>query len=165
MKKSIFLFLVLLVCFLIPLHSEEIVTTSDGRKIVLYDDHTWKEYSESKSIDIKSFKNELRRNVKASEGEINVACEMLNDGWAYTMPQPKSAKAAWGVSDRRTTWWNGYWYNKSTKQYSDTTPIKSKSGLYLGDNQNSSGTWRNGGSPAKPDVYMYLLSESGGPNY
>ena len=80
------------------------------------------------------------------------------------MPNPKSAKAGWGVSDGRTTWWNGYWYNKMTKLYSDTTPIKKNSGLFIGDNQNSSGTWRNGGSPRGPDVYMFLLSDSGGPN-
>jgi hypothetical protein len=88
---------------------------------------------------------------------------MLEQGWKYTMPSPKSTKAAWGVSDGRTTWYNGWWHYSISNGYSDSTPKKSASGLYLGDGQNSSNTWKNGGSPRRPDVYMFLLSKSGGP--
>ena len=165
MKKYVLMVFYLLFCLLT--YSEEIVKTTDGRQIILYDDHTWIEkttdISDEKDI-VKLYKDKLRQDIRASDSEIKTACEMLADGWKYTMPRPKSAKAAWGISDGRTTWWNGYWYNEKTQFYSTTTPIKKNSGLYLGDNQNDSNTWRNGGSPRKPDVYMFLLSDSGGPS-
>lgn len=90
---------------------------------------------------------------------------MYEQGWVYTMPKPKSSKAAWDKSDGRTTWYNGWRYNSTTKIYSDTTPKKSNSGIFLRDNQNNSNSWRKGGSPRKPDIYMFLLSKSGGPSY
>ena len=167
MRKAIgFLAFFLLVC---SLFSEEIVTRADGTKVILFDDHTWAnqsigEISDPNSI-LKQYKSFLRKGIAASDSDIQIACEMYSQGWKYSMPRPKSSQAAWGYGDGRTTWYNGYWFNSKTNLYSDTTPVKKESGLYLGDNQNSSNTWRNGGSPRKPDVYMFLLSESGGPLY
>jgi hypothetical protein len=163
-KKIIVLFFVLLI--ISNLFAEEIITRNDGSKIILYDDHTWGEVADS-TLSLEEIVNKnranLRNGVSSSEAEILAACEMYEQGWTYTMPRPKSSKAAWGVSDGRTTWFNGWWYNSKTKKYSDTTPKKSSSGLYLGDKQNSSNTWSNGGSPGRPDVFMFLLSGSGGP--
>ena len=88
---------------------------------------------------------------------------MYEQGWTYTMPQPKSPQAAWGVRDGRTTWYNGWWHNSNTGQYSSITPKKAFSGLYMGNAQNNSNTWRNGGTPRRPDIYMFLLSKSDGP--
>jgi hypothetical protein len=160
------IFLLLFIAFSMFVYAEEIVTTSDGRQIILFDDNTWAEKANEtgSQIDVVSkFKNKLRKNIEATDIEVKIACEMMADGWKYTMPRPKSAKAGWGISDGRTTWWNGYWYNDKTKLYSEATPVKKSSGLFLGDNQNNSGTWRNGGSPQIPDVYMFLLSDFGGP--
>lgn len=162
MKKRFFL-----ICFFVVFlygFAEETVTTKDGRSIILYDDHSWREVSNNKDDKASQYRKNLRQGVKASEEEIAQACEMYMQGWRYTMPEPKSKKAAWGNYDRRTTWFRGWWYNEKTKQYSDTTPKKAKNGLYLGDNQNNAYSWTNGGSPAYPDVYMYLLSSSGGPS-
>jgi hypothetical protein len=149
--------------------SEEIVTKADGTKVILFDDHTWAIQNTAdikKSIDlVKHFKSFLRQGIKASENDYQIACEMYSQGWKYTMPRPKSSQAAWGNNDGRTTWYNGHWYNSKTNLFSETTPQKKDSGLYLGDNQNSSNSWRNGGSPRTPDIYMFLLSESGGPTY
>jgi len=157
--------LLILAPHLLP--AEQLVTTNDGRTIVLYDDHTWAESPKAKTDDMGSlvtlYKPKLRRGTAATDAEILAACELLSQGWTYHMPHPKSPQAAWGNGDRRTTWFNGWWYNDKTKLYSDTTPAKSASGLYLGDNQNSADTWRRGGSPAMPDVYMFLLSPDGGP--
>jgi hypothetical protein len=166
MKKILCVLFLLFIS--VAIYSEEIVSTSDGRKVILFDDHTWKELRNDASdkTDIVSvYKDKLRKNIKATDIEIKTACEMLADGWIYTMPRPKSAKAAWGITDGRTTWWYGFWYNEKTQLYSDSTPIKKSSGIYLGDSQNNSGNWKNGGSPKKPDIFMYLLSDSGGPNY
>ena len=163
MKRLIVVAITLLLCF--SAFSEEIITTKDGRTIILFDDHTWAEKENTSPNIVELYKSQLRKNIKATDQEILVACEMLAQGWKYTMPSPKSAKAAWGVSDGRTTWWYGYWYNAKTKAYSATTPKKTESGVYLGDNQNNVGSWRNGGSPARPDVYMFLLSEHGGPSF
>jgi hypothetical protein len=160
--------LVFLLSIVIAGYSEDIVSTVDGRKIILFDDHTWKEIKNDtkEKVDIVlQYKDKLRKNIKATDIEIKTACEMLSDGWVYTMPKPKSAKAAWGISDGRTTWWYGFWYNEKTQLYSDSTPLKKSSGIYLGDNQNNSGSWKNGGSPKTPDIFMYLLSDSGGPNF
>lgn len=153
---------------LIPLCAEEIVTRADGTKVILYDDHTWankKDNEINANEIIRNYKSFLRQGIKASEKEIQIACEMFSQGWKYTMPRPKSSQAAWGNGDGRTTWFKGYWYNSKTNLYSDITPIKKESGLYLGDNQDSSNSWRNGGSPMTPDIYMFLLSDSGGPIY
>lgn len=146
--------------------SEEIVTLKNGTKVVIYDDHTWAEYNHNiltTTEIVSKNKQYLRLGINASEKEIIIACEMHEQGWIYTMPRPKSSKAAWGITDKRTTWYNGWWFNAKTNQYSDSTPYKSNSGLYLGDNQNSSNSWRKGGTPHKPDIYMFLLSKSGGP--
>jgi hypothetical protein len=159
----------LLFLFIVNISSEQIITLTDGRKVILFDDFTWRyfeqdqaavDYSKIRAGEIPSY---LRQGTKATPDEIVAAVEMYNQGWRYTMPRPKSAQAAWGNSDGRTTWWYGWWYNEKTKLYSQTTPRKSANGLYLGDNQNNSGGWRNGGSRDWPDVYMFLLSNSGGP--
>ena len=166
--KTKFVFILVFLSILY-LHSEEIVTKADGTKVVLFDDHTWaiQNAGDGKSVTdlVKQFKPFLRQGIKASEREVEIACEMYSQGWKYTMPRPKSSQAAWGNGDGRTTWYNGYWYNSKSNLYSDTTPGKKESGLYLGDNQNSANTWRNGGSPKNPDVIMFLLSDSGGPVY
>jgi hypothetical protein len=166
-RKNYFCFLL----FLLSLHvfAEQIVTLEDGKRVILFDDFTWRyfeqepaavDYSKIRAGEIPPY---LRRGIKATPEEIGAAIEMYNQGWRYTMPHPKSAQAAWGNSDGRTTWWYGWWSNEKTGLYSHTTPRKSSSGLYLGDNQNNSGRWRNGGSRDWPDVYMFLLSKNGGP--
>ena len=165
-RKYIFIVFLLLLCF--HIFPQEIVTTADGKKVILYQNHTWEEKREEIKPEEKNFeiyKKQLRPNSNATEEEIITACEMLSQGWKYTMPIPKSEKASWGVSDGRTTWWNGYWYNGKIKEYSSITPKKNESGIYIGDKQNQANTWRNGGSPSRPNIYMYLLSISGGPSF
>ena len=154
MNKTLFLILLFFTTLLIP--AEETITLLNGKTVILYDDFTWG-YFESTNPE-KDYSN-----IKATKQEIITAIEMYNQGWRYTMPRPKSNQAAWGNTDGRTTWWNGWWYNEKTNLYSKTTPQKTKNGLYLGDNQNNSHSWSNGGSPRTPDKYMFLLSSSGGP--
>jgi hypothetical protein len=104
----------------------------------------------------------LRQGVNATEAEITVATEMYNQGWRYTMPTPISVQAEWGNTDRRTKWNEGGWRNEATGAYSYSTPRKDTEGKYIGDGQNTIRTERRG-SPGRPDVYMFLLSHSGGP--
>jgi hypothetical protein len=113
------------------------------------------------SFDIPSF---LRQDVNVTESQVKTATEMYEQGWRYTMPNPKSAQARWGNSDRRTTWYSGYWKNEKTSVYSNTTPKKDNFGTYVGDDKDYSGSWSSGGSPGRPDAYMFLLSKSGGPS-
>jgi hypothetical protein len=47
---------------------------------------------------------------------------LLNEGWCYIAPTPKSAQARHGNYDGRTTWWVGYWKNESLKECSGTIP-------------------------------------------
>lgn len=167
MKKQLIIFFAFLV-FATSVFPEEIAILEDGTKVILYDDHTWAVLEDnglSQSQMVDKNKQYLRPGIGAAEQEIINACEMYEQGWTYTMPSPKSAKAAWGVNDGRTTWYYGWWYNTKTKQYSETMPKKSASGLYLGNGQNNSNSWRNGGSPSRPNVYMFLLSKSGGSYY
>jgi hypothetical protein len=168
MNKKLFCYF-LLFLLLTNIFAEQVITLNNGRKAVLFDDFTWRYLEQEKSIpgypEIKD--NEippfLRQGIRATRQEIIIAIEIYNQGWRYTMPQPKSSQAAWGNSDGRTTWWYGWWYNEKMGLYSDSTPRKSENGLYLGDNQNNANRWRNGGSRGRPDIYMYLLSKSGGP--
>lgn len=64
--------------------SEEIVTTSSGEKVILYDDHTWVEIESDTILGVKSGANayqaSLRKGTKANEEEISAACEMLAPG-------------------------------------------------------------------------------------
>jgi hypothetical protein len=174
MKPDIHLNRKLFLCFLLFLvltnmFSEQVIILNDGRKVILFDDFTWRYVEQEKTVtDYSAIKDNeappfLRQGTKAARQEIITAIEMYNQGWRYMMPRPKSAQAAWGNSDGRTTWWYGWWYNEKTGLYSDSTPRKSENGLYLGDNQNNAHQWRNGGSRGRPDIYMYLLSENGGP--
>ena len=168
MKGTRFLALALLIAVASQVcMAEQIATTKDGKEVILFDDHTWQYKSntgQEKEDVVAKYAQYLRKGVEASQAETKTACEMYAEGWRYTMPVPKSPKAAWGVTDGRTTWWNGWWYNENTKQYSCATPKKTKNGIYTGDNQNQSNTWRNGGAPSYPDISMRLLSKTGGPN-
>lgn len=102
----------------------------------------------------------LRGGIKVDQDTISIALAMQEQGWAYTMPRPKSKQARWGNTDGRTTWWVGYWYNEKTKKYSSATP-KLKDGVCLGNGKGGSG-WRRGGSPRRPTKLEWLLSKSGG---
>ena len=102
----------------------------------------------------------LRGGIKVDQKTIAIALEMQKQGWAYVMPRPKSPQARWGNTDGRTTWWVGYWHNKTTKKYSSTTPqLKGKT--YVGDGKGGPG-WRRGGSPRRPTKLEWLLSKRGG---
>ena len=171
MKKIALLFL-LLTSITVTSFTEEILKLSSGKQIVVYDDFTWNYLEKDSNSDINysaiqdnQIPNYLRQGVQAKRNEIIQAIQMHEQGWRYTMPRPKSTQAAWGNSDGRTTWYSGWWKNEITNHYSSTTPEISSSGLYLGDSQNDSNTWRRGGSPYRPDVYMWLLSQSGGPSH
>lgn len=70
-------------------------------------------------------------------------------GWRFHAPVPKSAQAAWGNQDRRTTWFYGYWTDG--RSVSHTVPRVRKFGSrckVFGDGVDNRGYYRNGGSPA-----------------
>jgi hypothetical protein len=149
--------------------SEQIITLSDGRKAILYDDFTWKYFDQVQyQFDFSTLRPDtlpsfLRQGTQVDVATQTTAVEMYLQGWRYTMPSPKSAQAGWGNTDGRTTWWNGYWLNSSTVpvQVSATQPQKKENGLYYGDGQDPRG-WRNGGSPRCPTKLEWLLSSGGG---
>ncbi|MDD5265061.1 MAG: DUF3157 family protein [Candidatus Bipolaricaulis sp.] len=160
---------VFLVCCAVgTVGAERIVTLPDGTQIILYDDFTWRYYTPvSYSFDFSSLAPNslppfLRQGTQADVAAQTTAVEMYLQGWRYAMPLPKSAHAAWGNTDGRTTWFYGYWCNILTNQVSKTQPQKKENGLYYGDGQDLRNMWRNGGSPAYPTKLEWLLSASGG---
>ncbi len=102
----------------------------------------------------------LRSGINANQKTIKKALRMQVQGWEYSMPRPKSAQAAWGNSDGRTTWWPGYWHNSKTGEYSRTIP-RLEGNVFKGDGQERPG-WRRGGSPRRPNKLEWLLSKRGG---
>jgi hypothetical protein len=164
--------LVVLICTIfsqnILIAQDEVVTTSNGRKVILHADKTWEYYENiSYNFDFSILENNqipdfLRQGITVDKQTLRIAVEMNLQGWEYIMPQPKSAQAEWGNYDGRTTWWNGYWYNYKTETYSRETPQKRSNGYYYGDEQNDKDYWRNGGSPDSPTKLEWLLSTSGG---
>lgn len=147
---------------------DQIIQLENGKQVVLHDDFTW-EYIETPKYDfdfsvIKDnvIPDFLRQGITVDAETIKTAVEMYLQGWRYTMPKPKSAQAAWGNFDGRTTWYYGYWYNVETKAYSKEIPTKKSNGYYYGDNQNMQYYWRNGGSPRFPNKLEWLLSSGGG---
>lgn len=146
-----------------------------GREIILYTDNRW-EYS--KTTTVQSYASPLaavNEEVKLREDEytvtntkiLNKAKEMKRQGWEYIMPKPKSSGADWTVKDGRTTWYNGYWINRTKKDKSYEEP-KLKDGIYVGDNQTVE-VWTTirRGRPKNPTEIEWLLSKSGGvpPNF
>jgi len=104
---------------------------------------------------------ELRKGISCDDATTQTALELKRAGWTYNMPEPKSAKAAWGVRDGRTTWWVGYWTNERNNSRSSIQPTKNAQGQLVGDGQGNR-SWRRGGSPAAPSQIEWLCSKSGG---
>jgi hypothetical protein len=147
---------------------DQIINLSNGKKVVLHADHTWNYYEDiSYKFDFSNLRDNkipsfLRQGISVNKNALKIAVEMYLQGWRYTMPVPKSNQARWGNYDGRTTWWMGYWYNKKTHRYSESTPEKQSNGYYYGDDQNQKGYWRRGGSPSYPTKIEWLLSSYGG---
>ncbi len=153
----------------ITIADDQIIKLDKGKQIILHDDFTW-EYviPTERQIDLSSIKDNaipqyLRQGIQADKDTIILAIKLYQHGWRYDMPKPKSAQAAWGNSDGRTTWWYGYWYNVNNANLSSQTqPIEKLNGLFYGDNQDRRNYWRNGGSPPFPTKIEWLLSTDGG---
>src|SRR5712671_3249502 len=75
-----------------------------------------------------SASTELRGGISCNDATTQTALELKRAGWTYNMPEPKSAKAAWGVRDGRTTWWVGYWTNERNNSTSSIQPTKNAQG-------------------------------------
>jgi len=112
------------------------------------------------SIGFSQIPPELRGGIQADSATIQKALDMKAQGWIYIMPEPKSAQAAWGNRDGRTTWWIGYWENGITNETSSTEPTL-QNGKYTGDGQGGR-AWHRGGSPSAPSKLEWLLSTRGG---
>ena len=102
----------------------------------------------------------LRAGIKADERTLATAILMQRQHWRYVMPRPKGPQAAWGNTDKRTTWWIGYWHQTATNRCSSKTP-ELEDQAYHGDGLGR-GRWRRGGSPRAPSKLQWLLSEKGG---
>lgn len=161
--------LLILLCFpLLGFTQNQIALLPNGKKVILYEDKTWA-YHEKLSYDFNfdqlidnRIPDFLRQGIDVDKKTLKIAVEMYLQGWHYTMPRPKSRKAEWGYEDGRTTWWNGYWYNDKTLEYSRLIPEKQANGYYDGDEQEEKKSWRNGGSPPYPSAVEWLLSSKGG---
>ena len=168
--RRIWLLLILfLVCWTAATSAQQVATLPNGTKVVLYDDFTWQYYGQDITYDFDfstitpdTLPLFLRQGIQADVATQTTAVEMYLQGWRYTMPSPKSAQAAWGNSDGRTTWFYGYWYNTLTDQVSSTQPEKKQNGRYLGDDQDLRNYYRKGGAPRLPTELEWLLSQSGG---
>jgi len=102
----------------------------------------------------------LRGEIEVEQATIDHALALHEAGWRYVMPRPKSAKAAWGHGDKRTTWWIGYWKNAKTGVYSLNVPRRVEN-QYIPHGSVTPG-WRRGGTPPRPTKLQWLLSDSGG---
>jgi len=166
--KSLFLLILGFLLFSNVFAQDQIISLPNGEKVVLHADKTWDsvnlsnndfDYSKLKDNQIPEF---LRKGINVDRETLIEAVKIYLQGWRYTMPQPKSAQAAWGNYDGRTTWWKGYWYNNKTNKYSRIKPHKQSNGYYYGDEQNEKDYWSNGGSPGNPSKIDWLLSSEGG---
>lgn len=166
--KRIALIIIFFAISLFSIAQDNIVTLPNGKKVILYNDKTWDYYGEMKydfdfsKLSPNNIPTFLRQGIKVDINTLKTAVEMYLQGWRYSMPFPKSKQASWGNYDGRTTWYYGYWYNESLDKYSSSTPKKHSNGSYIGDNQNNSNSYRNGGSPSTPTKLEWLLSSSGG---
>ncbi len=93
------------------------------------------------------------------EADAKLAEQLVDAGWTYRMPRPKSSQAAWGVRNARTTWWNGYWVNSKSSKTSASQPLASDG--FAGDGKGGE-SWRRGGSPVRPSIVEWLCSDTEG---
>jgi hypothetical protein len=105
----------------------------------------------------------LRSGRTAGAAEVATATALKKAGWTYVMPKPKSAQAAWGNKDGRTTWFLGYWQQTGSTELSVRMPAKQVDGSFKGDGAATPGAWKNGGSPPAPSNVEWLCSITGGP--
>jgi hypothetical protein len=150
----------ILVLFLTLAFAQTSATTESGERVILFPDGTYRSAIEPKPdgslvLRIKQIGSER----SASKEDIEEAHSLATAGWRYVLPQPKSAQAAWGNYDGRTTWWYGYWENIKTNEYSSAIPKLGQSGVWVGDGQNRRGYYRRGGSPAYPTKVELILSD------
>ena len=109
-----------------------------------------------------SIRPELRQgSFSCDSATIDSATALHKAGWTYIMPQPKSAQAAWGNRDGRTTWYIGYWKNDKDRSTSLSQPVKNDAGQFVGDGKGGP-AWRRGGSPRTPTKIEWLCSNTGG---
>jgi hypothetical protein len=150
-----------LIFFLSPeLFSQIPAVTPSGDTVLLFKDGTYRKKEKKKDdVQLKQKINRIRAKYSASAAELEEAYSLASQGWRYTLPQPKSAQAAWGNYDGRTTWWYGYWKNLKTNKYSQNKPDLSESGVWTGDGQKFEGFYRKGGSPPNPTPIEFILSE------
>lgn len=140
--------------------SQEYAVTPSGDTVLLFSDGTWKKRGiKSNDIFLKNRIAILAHKHSLTPKEEEEAFILASQGWRYTLPRPKSAKAEWGNYDGRTTWWYGGWTNEALDQYSSIKPKNRGSTILVGDGQNFLGMWRNGGSPATPSKVEVVLSE------
>lgn len=140
--------------------SPSVAVTPSGDTVLLYSDGTYHTKAQVRDDPrLKNLTNQIGKKYSASTSEVKEAYSLALGGWRYSLPQPKSAQAAWGNSDGRTTWWYGYWKNTETGGFSSTKPILSKSGIWVGDGQDMAGYYRRGGSPPYPTKLERILSE------
>jgi hypothetical protein len=97
---------------------------------------------------------------ECDQATVALALELTAAGWVYVMPEPKSGQADWGNSDRRTTWWMGYWRNAAKNETSAAPPEKVE-GQFVGDGKGRR-EWNRGGTPDRPDKLEWLCSKDGG---
>jgi hypothetical protein len=136
MQKLLALPLIALLAFLVP-------------------EHTFAETTNSIPAELRAAK------FSCDQATIQAALELKRAAWTYIMPEPKSAQAAWGNTDKRTTWWVGYWVNGTDRSTSATQPKNDASGKLTGDGTGGR-AWQRGGSPGFPSKIEWLCSTSGG---
>jgi len=99
--------------------------------------------------------------LQPTPADAELARIIIEAGWTYTMPEPKSRTAAWDNKNANTTWWPGYWRNINTNKYSRRQPSKQYG--FTGDGIYDS-KWRRGGPPSLlPSDIEWLCSTGGGP--
>jgi len=89
--------------------------------------------------------------------------KLTADGWCFVPPRPKSAQAAPGNTDRRTTWWEGYWENPSISECSKAVPrYLPKQDIVVGDDsecRDMRSTYRYGGYYPNSNIETECLCE------
>ncbi len=98
-----------------------------------------------------------------SEVDRALAQKLLDGGWVYMMPKPKSKTAAWTNPNKASTWYPGYWENQNSHATSVTQPVAraGADGGFAGDGAAVPG-WSAGGAPRTPTVIEWLCSTSDG---
>ena len=103
---------------------------------------------------------------RADRKDEALAKRLVDAGWEFVLPAPKSKTAKWSLKGGNSTWWPGFWWNAKSGATSGAMPEEQRGAKqgFEGDGKPVPSTkddWKSGGAPDRVSWVEWLCSEAG----